>query len=1511
MGRQLHRSEGPACNMITGGCPTAPGPASIITNLTIAQSAPFAELMVSMQIISRSNQTIACLAVLLEQNMDQVNTAVSYLPLALALYSGSVSLVSIIMRAAVGSGFMSSVGTYGLAATSEMISVHTPGLFDVIFYTQFVVMTGQLSLNYPAFYSTFTSLFHWSFLEFGSSFAGRGPDNATYVLKYGGAGSVNQIKGPPYPGVTNDLGKRGLQEYLDWDSYQFPIISTLSAPMMEITPPPPTAAFRDSQRRKRQIQMTTDQVASTISPTSILPPTTSTTLKTTTATTTLELSPESSTTTSSSSKTKFRTTTISAQTTTSTTTSDIPTTSTTPPLIIPTITDPFDTKNWGTRQYNVSRFGIEAYAAAIGAFPSDLFLCTLVNIVMAGGNLLRIWTLFYTPLALSAMYQLTISGSTAMMAIASVALLVFSVGATVLFTWKILHASTQLLLFEDLNTLIKYGPLYNTLTEEGTLFFLVNLMARFLWGLTIAMLPTYSIAQVAILMLVELAYMLVIGIKWPFADSGDNKYHLLMGLVRIVIIGCSIVYLHDLNMSPEVRQLFGYIQMALHLAVFIVMFALILWNTIQVVLFWQTRHTASWRGPAAKNYSFEDSMTEADHEGWVLTGRPVSHHHRLSPHQQHMRLSHRPDAATLAAAAVMTDSHKSRRYTVQPYASVSDLGSLSQEDLMRHRSLYRHTHQPSTYRISRYPSEEDHVLALDARSEPRAPLAGSPEIMSARSISPLPHSPTADSMDGPAIPLQPTQLSPARFQAPPTESYARLQRMRQQQGTPGLRTRRMSEIFRDGGYLYEPNATALGSSSAVTLGGSHGGDKPSLLQSFKGTLGGLLSFGKRSLKKNHANDSSKPKAFEVMRPPRPAPLTRDSTVNEALSQASGPGGDNLRELNSVGISRFFQESGLNNDRNRSLFVANPEAMASQATSLRSSFSGMPDATRGHSGGAGSRPTSAGQLRRTISASTSVNTIVGGEGSRRPRPSHHISTDMMSILSGMGAVTAALSENDGGDGPNGMSESRRGSSQLQRQHSYATTRHSMESNIAEALRSETPLKLHGGAILKVSKGPEKAVQYWRKESGQYVGSIGSGDPASPFTPAIESRSVIGSPAAAAAAGSALVAGRRSPPPLLLVSNTPGFFDHLQSDVGSGSSYHRPSAQSIKSRAGSRPDSPTESYHSSNVAASAGRMHEILDRMFSDDGDDDDDDNDRRDNSRHDSDSDSDGGESCSTFSGRVSATILALQQRREQEESLTSSPFYFTDAQSMYRVPDMLLEPVYEQRRYQQQQRQQQHNDDHSEEDDSVRPGTRRAASISSRTRPGFSPTPGTLVRTFSGTTTTTSSGGSGGRLAGNSVLRPSKSGSLSRPLAQTPLHSPSVLPFSGMGSGSGSGSTTLLPLQPSSLQMQIPMQQSSIQPVREKPVASVQKEQEEKQTLEKRPSPTVVISTASPTESTHRAGVTSIMPTTAISSGAATTATASTPSVTTTVSETAEIPNDATLASAGSAASDAGLSTLP
>ncbi|KAG0024586.1 hypothetical protein BGZ81_007645, partial [Podila clonocystis] len=946
---QYNTVEDSARNFFVEGYPpTAGNTATLKTNFTITPSAPFAELMVTWQFFAspnRKNETIMCLAVLIEKPDEQVNTAVSYLPLALAAYSGLVSLISTFLRASVGNGLLGATATYGLV--TEPVNVHSPGLFDIVFYAQFMLMSGQLSLNYPSFYSTFTSLFNWSFLEFRNSFAGKGPDNSTDVLTYGGAGSVNIVKDTVYQNQNQNQNKRSLHEPF-MDTPVDPPVETFTVPKRRASATPEVTVVDNISPlliHKRQLQATTDAAGPSVTPISKSPspspspPTIS--------------PPNSSTSSSSTTKTKTKTLTTAAISTTPT----VPTKSTptsTPSPIIPNVKTPFDkNSDIETKRYNVSRFGIEAYAAAIGADPSDLFLCTFINTVLAGGVSLFL-SAFYLVIVWVKAKESHQKGKTLQHAFNFV-----TVGVTVFLTWRILRASSKLLLFEDFATLLKYGPIYSTLTEEGTLFFLVTLLVRFLWALTVAMLSSYGVAQIAVLLVIELGYMVVIGFKWPYAESSENKFQIFLGIIRIAVIGCSIAYVHDLSDSDKDRHIFAYIQLALHLTAFIVMFALATWNTILVIIFWRTRHDAIWKGPNS-NYSFEDPV-DADHD-WVLTGRPRSAPPGRDP--------------TLEAI-------KARRYTVQPYTSIPDIrresvGPGGEAFQPRSpRDLYRRSLHHGQRR-SRFPSDDDGLM-LDVRSEAVIPLSSSAGPMSARSTSPHPHSTNGslESADGPVLPLQPAQPS-VRFQ-PQRESYAKFERMNHQQAIIDPRTRRMSDIFKDGPYVYQ------GAPAESSTPRQPSKEKQGLWSSMKTSLGGYLSFGKGSIKRA-ASDGTKPKAFEVIRPQRPPPV-RDAT-NDNSSQM---GDDNLRELNSIGISRFFQESGRAYEKNRSLFVANPEALASRAGSVRSSLSAVrPKFERGETG-------------------TSVYTL--GQGRLK---NSNISADLGSILTGMGSSVSEL----------GISESRR-------------------------------------------------------------------------------------------------------------------------------------------------------------------------------------------------------------------------------------------------------------------------------------------------------------------------------------------------------------------------------------------------------------------------------------------------------------------------------------------------------
>ncbi|GJJ69494.1 hypothetical protein EMPS_01840 [Entomortierella parvispora] len=1328
MGTQLYRSEGPACSpdggIIVGGCPTAPGPGRLQTSFNISQSAPYAELMVTLQIVGSNNQSIVCVSILLEQTMPNVNTALSYLPLALACLSGTLGLVATMMRAAVGNGLLGAAATYGLA--SEAIAVHTPGFFDIIFYTQFMVMTGQLSVNYPSFYPTFTALFHWSFLEFKDSLAGKGPANATDVLKYGGPGSVNQNQirvGNSTLDSVRDLStldgsnnnssssilKRDMDRfYREWREAKSRAIAHDLAlqGVYESLRHGPSLTSRPLQRRQ-EITATTDTAVSS--------PTSSPSATTTTTTTTTTTSTDDSDPTPPSSRSPPRSKSTSARQPPPTRpppsrTSYIAPTST---LVIPTITDPFTNTSGTNVQYNVSRFGIESYAAAIGAFPLDLFLGTLINAALAAvgsllvsaallgfawimakekhqrgktlehalnfvvGNLLRVWCLIYTPLALSAMYQLTISGSVARTVISAASLLILSVGATIFFTWRILRASSELLLYDDQGTLLKYGTLYNTLAHEGTLFFLVTLLVRFLWGLSVAMLSSFGVAQVAILMVVEVGYLLVIAVKWPYAESGDNKFHLFLSVIRIAITGCTIAYLPQVEASPEVRELFAYIQMSLHLAVFIVIFALLLWNLIQVVMFWKMRHSDKWKGPT-KTYNFEDPI-EGTEPGWGLTSRPLSGggvHTRGIP-----VATHDGDDDDDGSGPA-----RNKRFTVVSYSS---LGSSSHNT--RVDSMQRALHAPSSphqQRVSRLGdnTEEDAFLygspaeryrqsrLLDNRRS-RLKQSSTSEIGCAAEESiaergldtlvPLTAAAIAEATvnTAPAPPKQPSQTaesesgtlekssvteqlgatSGAGVGLPQRESYANFQRMSQQQQDP--RTRRMSDITRDGPHLYQPAKTEQDSSAvqdAKSMPSGSGGT--GVLAGVIASLGNVFKFGRRAGRGASSNgNGTKPKPFEVIRPPRRELVQEPSSASSFVARhadetGSQVGGDQLRELNSLGISRFFQESDRGYEENRNLFVANPTAMISRNGSLVSSAESQrqqaPFAhsslirqssggtlasvqTLGHARSKGVGPSGLGTgatvsgagVGSSLSHLPSAGSMRGTGTSTAGSITGSIAGDRASLMAGLAGLDSSSHSEHGGNTSNSDRDSRRASSArlstLGGGSQIYPPRHSAESsnNIAEALRADSPLLLQGGGTLKVFKGPEKkAVRYLHDSATEQEGSAAEAAAAE-------------AAAATAAAATASIAAPSMPPLLLprLETNQQQITSHPEADstLSSGSLLlSSPSSTSAKDQAkirggasgqdSSSTTSPTDSQPSpkTNIAASAGRMQEILGRIFPD-------------------------------------------------------------------------------------------------------------------------------------------------------------------------------------------------------------------------------------------------------------------------------------------------------------------------
>jgi hypothetical protein len=91
------------------------------------------------------------------------------IPVAFAVFAAIVTVFSIYVTSTdAEQDILIAASNYGIEPSA--LRLKTPGLFDVVYYAQFIVVTGQLNIKYPIFYPLFTSNFAWSNLLFAPEF---------------------------------------------------------------------------------------------------------------------------------------------------------------------------------------------------------------------------------------------------------------------------------------------------------------------------------------------------------------------------------------------------------------------------------------------------------------------------------------------------------------------------------------------------------------------------------------------------------------------------------------------------------------------------------------------------------------------------------------------------------------------------------------------------------------------------------------------------------------------------------------------------------------------------------------------------------------------------------------------------------------------------------------------------------------------------------------------------------------------------------------------------------------------------------------------------------------------------------------------------------------------------------------------------------------------------------------------------------------------------------------------
>ncbi|KAH1587238.1 hypothetical protein KXW65_007700 [Aspergillus fumigatus] len=206
------------------------------------------------------------------------------------------------------------------------------------------------------------------------------------------------------------------------------------------------------------------------------------------------------------------------------------------------------------------------------------------NMPFTVGNVIRIvFNFLFLPVVSLSFFQLVIAAdspaySVALAVVVIVALLVFSIWTVRL----IVSTRPKSHLFDDLPTVLLYGPLYNTFCDDAAAFAAVPIFITFARGVAIGALQPSGIAQIVLLAICEVVYVLTLVAFRPFPHpTSMNLYHACFAIVRFLTILLSVVFVPSLGVSQAARGWIGYIILLLHALVLVFGFFL---NALQTLI---------------------------------------------------------------------------------------------------------------------------------------------------------------------------------------------------------------------------------------------------------------------------------------------------------------------------------------------------------------------------------------------------------------------------------------------------------------------------------------------------------------------------------------------------------------------------------------------------------------------------------------------------------------------------------------------------------------------------------------------------------------------------------------------------------------------------------------------------------------------------------------------------------------------------------------------------------------
>ncbi|KAF1830281.1 hypothetical protein BDW02DRAFT_583004 [Decorospora gaudefroyi] len=206
------------------------------------------------------------------------------------------------------------------------------------------------------------------------------------------------------------------------------------------------------------------------------------------------------------------------------------------------------------------------------------------NWAFTAGNIIRvIYNYFMLPIIALSLFQLVVGPrSPASVVATAVITLILVAGVATWIFWFIFTTRPRAHLFDDLPTVLTYGPLYNTYSDDAAPFAFIPVLLTIMRGIAIGAIQPSGIAQIIILAICEVILILTLHAFRPFqSNTSMNAYHTFFSTVRLTCVLLSVAFVPSLDVDEAPKGWIGYIILLLHAIVLVFGFFL---NSLQTII---------------------------------------------------------------------------------------------------------------------------------------------------------------------------------------------------------------------------------------------------------------------------------------------------------------------------------------------------------------------------------------------------------------------------------------------------------------------------------------------------------------------------------------------------------------------------------------------------------------------------------------------------------------------------------------------------------------------------------------------------------------------------------------------------------------------------------------------------------------------------------------------------------------------------------------------------------------